>query len=37
MLSQMVLKTSERFAILLAENQDTNEPLEIVRDNIGNH
>ena len=36
MQSQMVLQTSERFAILVAENLDTNETLEIVRDNIGN-
>ena len=37
MQSQMVLQTSERFAILVAENLDMNETVEIVRDNIGNH
>ena len=36
MQSQMVLQTSERFAILVAENLDTNETREIVRENIGN-
>ena len=36
MQSQMVLQTSERFAILVAENLETNEAREVVRDNIGN-
>ena len=36
MQSQMVLQTSESFAILIAENLDTNETREVVRDNIGN-
>ena len=36
MQSQMVLQTSERFAILVAENLDTNETREVAKDNIGN-
>ena len=38
MQSQMVLQTSERLAILVASNLDTNESRDaIIRDNIGNH
>ena len=37
MQSQMVLETSERLAILLAQNLGMNETREpIIRDNIGN-
>ena len=37
MQSQMVLETSERLAILLAKNLDSNETRDpIIRENIGN-